>query len=43
MVSNVLEISEEDLMTVLLRLRNEHADDPDYRELRGALPPEWPI
>jgi hypothetical protein len=43
MVSNVLEISDEELLAILIRMRDELADDPDYRRLRAELPPEWPI
>ena len=43
MVSNVLGMSAEELMEVLLRIRRDHGDDPEYREARSHLPAEWPI
>jgi hypothetical protein len=43
MVSSTLEIDLEELYATLERLRVEHADDPDFRELRKALPAEWPL
>ena len=43
MVSNVLNMSEEELLARLSRIHNEDADDPVYQELRSALPPDWPI
>jgi len=43
MVSSVLGMSAEELLEVLKRIRNEHADDPGYKELRSQLPADWPI
>jgi hypothetical protein len=43
MVSNALEMSEEELYATLERLRVEHASDGDYAKLRSALPSDWPI
>ena len=43
MVSNALDMSEEELYATLERLRVEHAADPDYVKLRGALPADWPL
>jgi hypothetical protein len=43
MVSNSLEISIENLYATLERLRIEHSDDPDYVDLRSALPQDWPL
>jgi hypothetical protein len=43
MVSNTLNMTAEELLAVLERLRRDHADDPDYISLRSALPAEWPI
>jgi hypothetical protein len=43
MVSNVLELEPDELVTALQRLRAQFADDPEYRKLRAELPPEWPV
>jgi hypothetical protein len=43
MVSSALNISVEELMAVLQRLQREQANDPEYQELRSALPADWPI
>ena len=43
MVSNTLDMSEEELYATLERLRVEHAADTDYVKLRSALPAEWPL
>jgi hypothetical protein len=43
MVSNTLEMELEDLYAILERLRVEAAADPDYVELRSALPASWPL
>jgi hypothetical protein len=43
MVSNTLEMTVEELYATLERLRVEHADEPDYVELRSALPENWPL
>ena len=43
MVSNALDMDLEELYTTLERLRVEHADDPEYAQLRSALPSEWPL
>jgi hypothetical protein len=43
MVSNVLNMSDDELLTELQRIRDENADDADYKELRSHLPAEWPI
>jgi len=43
MVSNALDMSEEELYATLERLRVEHAADTDYVKLRSALPSEWPL
>jgi hypothetical protein len=43
MVSNALDMSEEELYATLERLRVEHATDADYVKLRSALPPDWPL
>ena len=43
MVSNTLKISQDAVVAVLTRLRDKHADDPEYKKLRQDLPSEWPI
>ena len=43
MVSSTLELDLEALYASLERLRVEHGDDPDYVDLRHALPADWPI
>ena len=43
MVSSALNMSAEELLEVLGRLRRKHADDPEYQELRSTLPADWPI
>ena len=42
MVSNTLGMEQQELVDALLRIRSEAADDPAYKELRAALPPDWP-
>jgi len=43
MVSNTLKISQDEVVAALTRLRNRHADDPEYKKLRKDLPKNWPI
>lgn len=43
MVSNVLNMSDEELLARLHAIHDESADDPRYQELRSALPAGWPI
>ena len=43
MVSSALEMDLEELLDTLERLRREHASDPEYQELRSALPADWPL
>jgi len=43
MVSNTLKISQDEVVAALTRLRDKHADDPEYKKLRQDLPSEWPI
>jgi hypothetical protein len=43
MVSSVLGMSVEELVQRLEQIGEEYADDPDYRELRSALPDEFPF
>jgi hypothetical protein len=43
MVSNTLKISQDEVVAALTRLRDKHADDPEYKKLREDLPKNWPI
>jgi hypothetical protein len=43
MVSSVLNMSDEELLGHLKRIRAENADDPEYQKLRADLPAEWLI
>ena len=43
MVSSALNISLEELLEKLERFRHEYADDPQYREMRAALPDDFPM
>jgi hypothetical protein len=43
MVSNTLDMKLEDLLGALKRLRKRFGKDPDYREIRQALPKDWPM
>jgi hypothetical protein len=43
MVSNVLEVNEDDLLKRIRAFKKKYADDPDYKKLRAALPKEWPL
>jgi hypothetical protein len=43
MVSTALEMSEDELIRALARIRREHVDDPAYKELRKDLPRSWPV
>ena len=43
MVSDTLGMTLDELVVRLNRMAGEHADDPDYRELRSALPDDFPF
>ena len=43
MVSSAIDMDLLELYATLERLRVEHAADPDYRQLRQALPADWPL
>jgi hypothetical protein len=43
MVSNVLEVDEDELMKRIRAFKKKYADDPDYKKLRAALPKDWPL
>jgi hypothetical protein len=43
MVSNTLKMELGELLGTLERLRRESSDDPEYQQLRAALPADWPM
>ena len=43
MVSNVLRLSEDELVQTLERIPRAYADDPEYQAARSELPEDWPI
>jgi hypothetical protein len=43
MVSNVLRVSEEELIETLERIGRDCADDPEYQSARAELPDDWPF
>lgn len=43
MVSSTIDMELQDLLETLQRIRREHGDDPEYRELRQELPFDWPM
>jgi hypothetical protein len=43
MVSSVLNMSDEELLDRLMRIRVERAGDEEYQTLRKDLPADWPI
>jgi hypothetical protein len=43
MVSNVLEVDEDELLKRVKTFKKKYADDPEYKKLRAALPKDWPI
>jgi len=43
MVSNVLEVDEDDLLKRVRTFKKKYADDPEYKRLRAALPKDWPL
>jgi len=43
MVSNVLEVDEEELVKRIRTFKKKYADDPEYKKLRAALPKDWPL
>lgn len=43
MVSNVLKMSADDLVNLLKDFSARYADDPEYQELRGPFPADWPM
>ena len=43
MVSNVLEVDEDELLKRVKTFKKKYADDPGYKKLRAALPKDWPL
>jgi hypothetical protein len=43
MVSNVLEVDQDELIKQIKTFKRKYADDPEYRKLRAALPKDWPV
>lgn len=43
MVSNVLEMDQEDLVKLLKSFKTKYADDAEWAEIRGGFPRSWPI
>ena len=43
MVSNVLRLTEKELIQTLERIGRENADDPEYQTARAELPANWPF
>jgi hypothetical protein len=43
MVSNVLRLSEDELIQTLERIAGAYADEPEYQAARAELPEDWPF
>jgi hypothetical protein len=43
MVSNSLSMELQDLLDILVRLRQQFSGDPEYQELRSSLPGDWSL
>jgi hypothetical protein len=43
MVSNALDMELQDLLEALKRIRKSCRTDLDYKEIRSALPKDWPM
>jgi hypothetical protein len=43
MVSNVLEMDQEELTKLLMSFKTKYAEDPEWEQLRAGLPKSWPI
>ena len=43
MVSNVLEVDQDDLTKRIKTFKKKYADDSEYKRLRAALPKDWPL
>ena len=43
MVSNVLDMDQEDLVTQLKTFKTKYAGDPEWDQIRAGFPKSWPI
>ena len=43
MVSNTLKMDQQEVIDALTRLRDEQADNPEYKKVRRDLPQDWPL
>ncbi len=43
MVSNVLDMDEEELVRLLKSFKTKYAGDPEWDEIRARFPKSWPI
>ncbi len=43
MVSSSLDMQVDELLATLERLRTTSSGDPEYQDLRSALPRDWPL
>jgi len=43
MVSSAVNMSKAELVKALARIKSEHANDPEYKELRKEWPKSWPM
>jgi hypothetical protein len=43
MVSNVLEVDQDDLLKKVKTFKKKYADDAEYKSLRAPLPRDWPL
>ena len=43
MVSSAVKMSKAELVKTLARIKREHAEDPEYKQLRKEWPKSWPM
>jgi hypothetical protein len=43
MVSSSLDMQVDEVLAILERLRTTSSGDPEYQDLRSALPLDWPL
>jgi hypothetical protein len=43
MVSNVLEMDQEELVKLLKSFKTKYADDPEWIQIRAGFPKSWPL
>jgi hypothetical protein len=43
MVSNVLDIDEDELVKRLKSFKTKYKDDPEWEKIRAGFPKSWPI